>query len=646
MTIELDAPATTTLPQVLHPLDPLSAQEITAAVAILRTSGKLGSNVRFAAVVLQEPSKEVVLNFKDGDPIEREAFAVILDNDDGATYEAIVSITSSMVKGWKHIPEVQPCVMLDEFFECENTVKADPDFQEALRKRGITDFSLLMVDPWSAGNYGEDVEQRHRLVRALTWIRNAPTDNGYAHPVDGLQVLVDLNKMQVLRIDDNGSIPVPVQADGNYTPDYIKEFRTDLKPLEITQADGPSFTVHGNDVRWQKWHFRIGFTPREGLVLYTISYTDQRRVRPLIYRASLVDMVVPYGDPHPNHNRKNAFDVGEYGIGMLANSLTLDCDCLGHIHYFDAQMTDSRGQMLQIKNAICLHEEDYGILWKHVDWRTNQTEVRRSRRLVVSMIATVGNYEYGFFWYFYQDGSIQYETKLTGIMNTGALPPGETRKYGLLVGPGLYAPNHQHFFCVRLDMMVDGPSNTVCEVHTAAEPMGPDNPLGNAFYTTRTPLRTEQEAQQRLDPSCARSWLITNPSSLNGMGQPVAYQLVPGENAVPFAHPEASVTRRAHFITKHLWVTPYHPAEKYATGDYPNQHSGGAGLPEWTAANRSIENTNVVVWYIMGEHHIPRLEDWPVMPVAYLSFRLRPHGFFDRSPALDVPPTQSHHCHT
>ena len=143
MTLELDAPATTTLPQVLHPLDPLSAQEITAAVSILRTSGKLGSNVRFATVVLQEPSKEVVLNFKAGDPIEREAFAVILDNDDGATYEALVSLTRRMVKGWKPMPGVQPGVMLDEFFECEHTVKAHADFQAALRKRGITDVSLL-----------------------------------------------------------------------------------------------------------------------------------------------------------------------------------------------------------------------------------------------------------------------------------------------------------------------------------------------------------------------------------------------------------------------------------------------------------------------------------------------------------------------
>src|SRR5215471_18367874 len=574
MAIELDAPAPTTLSQILHPLDPLSAAEITTAVAILCASGKLGPHVQFATVMLQEPSKEVVLNFKDGDPIEREAFAIILDNDDGATYEAVVSLTSSMVKGWKHIPGVQPCVMLDEFFECENTVKADSAFQEALRKRGITDVSLLMVDPWSAGNYGEEVEQHHRLVRALTWVRNAPTDNGYAHPVDGLQVLVDLNKMQVLRIDDSGLIPVPVQADGNYTSDYIKEFRTDLKPLEITQTDGPSFTVHGHDVTWQKWHFRIGFTPREGLVLHTIGYKDQGRVRPLIYRASLVDMVVPYGDPHPNHNRKNAFDVGEYGIGMLANSLALGCDCLGHIHYFDAQMTDSRGQVLQINHAICLHEEDYGILWKHIDWRTNQTEVRRSRRLVVSFIATVGNYEYGYFWYFYQDGTIQFEVKMTGIMNTGALPPGVEAKYGQLVAPQLYAPIHQHFFNVRLDMMVDGLSNSVYEVNTVAEPPGPENPHGNAYFARATLLPTESEAQRVIDPLAGRYWKVVNLAVRNHVGEPVGYKLMPGENVLPFAHPESSVYKRATFATKHLWVTPYHPAERYPAGDYPNQHAG------------------------------------------------------------------------
>jgi primary-amine oxidase len=293
-----------------------------------------------------------------------------------------------------------------------------------------------------------------------------------------------------------------------------------------------------------------------------------------------------------------------------------------------------------------MHEEDYGILWKHVDWRTGHTEVRRSRRLVVSFIATVGNYEYGYFWYFYQDGTIQYEVKLTGIMHTGALPPGETRKYGTLVGPGLYTPNHQHFFSVRLDMMVDGLENSIYEVHTEAEPIGPENPYGNAFVAKKTLLSTEQAAQQQVDPLNARYWLIVNPAKNNSLDQPVAYKLMPGENVRPFVHPESSVSKRAAYITKHLWVTPYRPDEKYPTGDYPNQHPGGAGLPAWTAADRSIERTNLVVWYTIGAHHIPRPEDWPVMPCSYIGFMLKPVGFFERNPGLDVPPSADHSCHT
>jgi primary-amine oxidase len=633
--------STTTL--TTHPLDPLSGEELAAAVEILTSGGRLGRRARFVVVTLQEPPKEAVLAWQPNDQLEREAFVVVLDNEDGATYEAVVSIERRTVKSWQHIPSVQPAIMLDEFFECENALKNDPTFQAALHKRGITDFSLLMVDPWSAGNYGEDEESNLRLARALTWVRAEPGDNGYAHPVEGLLALVDLNAMKVVKIEDNGVVPIPRQA-GNYSRAYVRELRPDLKPLEIHQPEGPSFQVDGHEVRWQKWRFRVGFTPREGLVLHMVGYEDQGRVRPIIYRASVVDMMVPYGDPHPNHRRKNAFDVGEYGIGLLANSLELGCDCLGEIHYFDAHVADSRGGVVLLKNAVCMHEEDYGILWKHVDWRTNESEVRRSRRLVVSFIATVGNYEYGFYWYFYQDGTLQLEIKLTGILNTGALPEGETRRYGTVVAPGLYAPNHQHFFSVRLDMTVDGPENSVYEVHTEAEPLGADNPFGNAFSERATLLRFEQEAQQLVDPLRARYWKIVNPRVRNSLGQPVGYKLVPGENVVAFAHENASVTRRAAFITRHLWVTPYRASEKYAAGDYPNQHPGGAGLPEWTRANRSIENADVVLWYTVGHHHIPRPEDWPVVPVSYVGFSLKPAGFFDRNPALDVPATAGPHC--
>lgn len=646
----------TPLPPVLtatstqHPLDPLSPEEISAAVSLLRSEKSLGDQVRFAVVTLHEPPKDVVRNFKAGDPIQREAFMVLLDNATAQTYEAVVSITQEAIASWKHIPDVQPCIMLDEFLVCEQTVKNHPDFQAALARRGITDIDRVMVDPWSAGNFGVEEEKGLRLSRTFCWIRSGPNDNGYARPIEGVMAMVDLNKMEVLKVEDYGIVPLPPK-DGNYAREFISQFRTDLKPLDIVQPEGPSFQVDGYKVYWQKWHFRIGFTPREGLVLHDVGYEDGDRIRPLMYRASLAEMVVPYNDPgvpQSNHYRKNAFDVGEYGIGMLANSLTLGCDCLGVIRYFDAYLTNSRGEVAIIENAICMHEEDYGILWKHMDWRTNDMEVRRSRRLVVSFIATVGNYEYGFYWYFYQDGSIQHEVKLTGIVNTAAVAPGVKPKYGTLLAPQLVGHLHQHFFNMRMDMCVDGETNSVYEVNTEAVPMGPDNPYGNACLATSTLLKTEQEAQRIADPYKGRYWKVVNPDSLNSLGDPVGYKLVPGENLLPFAHPESALIKRAGFTTKHLWATPYHPDEKYPAGDYPNQHSGGEGLPKWTQADRSVENTDVVLWYTFGHHHIPRPEDWPVMPVSYIGFHLKPVGFFEQNPALDVSPSEPKHgscCH-
>ncbi|MGB7248833.1 MAG: primary-amine oxidase [Phormidesmis sp.] len=639
MTLAKDRPVT--IAAVSHPLEPLTPNEISAAVSTLREQKSLTPSVRFVSVTLNEPAKESVLSFTSGDSISREAFVILLDNATATTYEAVVSISDAQVTSWERIPGVQPSIMLDEFVECEAAVKASPEFQAAIAKRGITDPDLVMVDPWSAGHYGIAEEEGMRLSRALCWVRANPTDHGYARPIEGVIPVVDLNKMEVIRVEDYGVIPLPPN-DGNYTPEYVKNYRQDLKPLEVVQPEGPSFEVNDHEIRWQKWKIRVGFTPREGLVLYDVTYRDQGQERPIFYRASLAEMTVPYGDPQPHHYRKNAFDVGEYGIGSLANSLTLGCDCLGEIYYFDGFITDSHGEVVKIENAICLHEEDFGILWKHMDWRTEQTEVRRSRRLVISFIATVGNYEYGFYWYFYQDGTIQYEVKLTGVVSTAAVMPGEVPKYGTLIAPQLNAPIHQHIFNVRLDMCVDGGNNSVYEVDIVPEETD-QNPCGNAFYAKSTLLPTEQAAQRLIDPFKGRYWKIVNPSKTNAVGYPTAYKLMPGENTLPLATPEASVTHRATYMTRHLWVTPYSEQEKYPAGDYPNQNPGGVGLPEWTQADRPIEDTDVVVWYTFAHSHSPRAEDWPVMPVATIGFMLKPLNFFDENPANDVPPSPKNH---
>lgn len=480
-----------------------------------------------------------------------------------------------------------------------------------------------------------------RLARPLCFLRMDPTDNGYAKPIEGLRPVVDLNAMKVIRVDEHGHWPLPPQQ-ANYAADRVKNFRTDIKPLSIMQPEGPSFTTDGYAVSWQKWSFVIGFTGREGLILNHLCYQDGAKKRSVLYRGSLSEMVVPYGDPAPQQARKNAFDAGEYGLGYCANSLELGCDCLGFIRYFDGQLCTSRGEPLTVKNAVCMHEEDFGILWKHTDRRLNAPEVRRSRRLVVSSIATVENYEYGFFWYLYQDGNIQFEIKLTGILSLGALNPGEKSPYGVLIAPQLYAPNHQHFFNMRLDLDIDGTANSALQVDVEADPSGPDNPFENAFRAKAKVLVTEKAAKANLCLETARTWRFVNPSVLNAVGEPVGYKFMAGDNCLPFASKNAWWRKRAGFVDHHVWVTPYREEERHAAGNYPNQSSGGDGLPRWTDADRAIENTDLVLWYTFGHTHLARPEDYPVMPAAYIGFLLKPNGFFTENPGNDVPPSMMH----
>ncbi|MEM1506059.1 primary-amine oxidase [Domibacillus sp. 8LH] len=626
---------------ILHPLEPLTAEEIGEAVALIRQDKSLTETYKFVQVVLYEPLKEEVASFKEGDPIDRKAFIILLDSAENKTYEAIVSITNEQVLSYVHIPDVQPNFLLDDF-EIEELIKNDPEYQKALLKRGVTDPSLVMIDPWSAGHFNELDNPYTRVTRALAWVRKSEKDNGYAYPLTGLYAIVDLNKKEIVRIEDYGVKPLPPTA-GNYVPELNEDIqvRTDVKPLDIIQPEGPSFEINGHHIKWQKWDFRISFTPREGLVIHSVGFEDKGKRRPILYRASLSEMVVPYADTSEMHGRQNAFDAGEYGMGQLANSLELGCDCVGHIHYFDAVMADHKGDVRTIPNAICLHEEDYGIAWKHTDWRTNEVEVRRSRRLVVSFFSTVANYDYGFFWSFYQDGTIEQEVKLTGMLNTGALDEGEVPKYGNLVAPQLNATFHQHFFNFRLDMELDGAKNSVVETETVAEERGEHNPFNNGWYPVSKTFKTEKEAVRKMNLETVRTWKIINPESKNFVGQPVGYKIVTGENCLPFANDDSSLIKRAGFLKNHLHVTKFDRNEQFASGAYPNQHRGGDGLTKYLEADRNIENEDIVVWYTMGHHHITRPEDWPVMPTAYTNFQLKPVGFFDHNPALDLPRPES-----
>ena len=624
-----------------HPLEPLTADEVRSAVHLIKAGNTFTPTTRFISIMLKEPPKQAIRNWPADPAPPREAIAVLFDNAGNQASRVILDLTAASVLSAQLAPAgAQPTLSIDEQVECEQAVIHSEQFQAALKRHfGDVDPELVMVDIWSAGNYGSEEDRSLRLARPLCFLRTEPGENGYAHPIEGIRPVVDLNQMKVIRVEEHGTWPMPT-APADYTADRVANVRTDIKPLVITQPEGPSFTMDGNAIAWQKWKLIVGFDAREGLTLHDLRYQDGRRDRPILFRASLTEMVVPYGDPRPTQVRKNAFDVGEYGIGTCANSLRLGCDCVGYIQYLDGHLVTSRGDLLTIPNAICIHEEDFGILWKHTDRRMpDAPEVRRSRRLVISSVSTVENYEYGFFWYLYQDGNIQFEIKLTGILSLGATQIGESPAHGAMLNDTLFAPNHQHFFNMRLDMNIDGGPNTVQRLDVVADALDDTNSFHNAFRAVATPLRTEKEACANLDISTGRTWKIVNPAQKNIVGQPTGYRFFGGDNAVPYGAPSAWWRKRAGFVEHHVWVTPFDEHERYAAGDYPNQSGCSDGLLKWVEADRPIENTDVVFWYTFGHTHIPRLEDYPVMPTAYIGFLLKPSGFFNGNPANDVPPT-------
>jgi len=620
-----------------HPLEPLSKQEIAIAINVLRANDKVGRETRFPIIALLEPSKAEVLAYKPGAPIQREALVVIYERSTNETYEAVVDCSHSALVSWKKIPGVQPPLTEEEVRLTQEIVHADPQWQAAVRKRGIVDFEHIQVDPWSAGYYHLQGEDGVRIVRALSYY-NAGSVNPYARPIEGLTAYLNMNTRKVFKVVDTGVVPVP-KSTADFDDKSVGPLRTPPKPLQIGQPQGPSYEIHDGEVSWQKWHFRFAMHPREGLILYTVRYEDHGKLRSIMYRAGLSEMVVPYADPDPAWFFRNAFDEGEYGIGHMSYPEEPGSDAPPNAQFFDAVFGDERGAPFEISRAVALYERDGGLLWKHVDEKTEINQSRRARDLALGWIATVGNYEYGFNWVFHQDGTLEMEMLLTGIMEPKALQaPGQHDPYGHLVTPDIEAVHHQHFFNFRLDLDVDGPNdNSVVEMNTVALPPGKENPYHNAFVDKEQVLRTEQEGQRNLNLESARVWKVINRSVKNGAGEPVAYSLVPGDNAVPYASPESSMRKRAGFLNAQLWVTPYDPTELYAAGDYVAQSPGGDGLVRWVKANRSIDGKDVVLWYTLGLTHLPRPEDWPVMPVVHAGFRLVPTGFFDRNPALDVP---------
>lgn len=627
---------------IQHPLDSLTETEINTAVAILKEEKNIGENTFFTMITLQEPDKNEVVNFRPGKPFSRKIFFETYESQLNKTSTAIVDLNKKAIISWRERTDIQPAILPPDYQIVEQIVKSDHRWQNAMRKRGIRDFHQVKISCWAPGILTLEEENKgQRLCRALSYYQGEYShqfSNYFAHPVEGVLLTVDLNNNKVESFVDNiidNEIITVASENWDYEQSYLHKNTTSEKPKLRKK-----FTIVGNEITWKNWQFRYLMHPREGLVLYLVKYQDGEKYRPILYRGSLSEIVVPYGDPDPNWSFRNALDVGEYNIGLLANKLQLGEEIPENGVLLDAIFANGEGETYTKSQVIGVYERDNGVLWKHFSDQRQKSSLYPNRELVICMITTVDNYDYALNWIFREDGTIEIENQLTGI----DLPQGtnlerqtentENNSYGRLIAKNIFGVNHQHFFNYRLDLDIDGQNNKIMEMNVNSLPISEKNPLGNAMTVTDTPLTTEKTAVRDVDMKHSREWMIASADKKNDLGVSPAYMLMPGGNTIMYAAPGAKIREKAEFATHHFWATKYKNSEMYAAGNYPNQGKKGQGLPQYISDNESLENEDVVIWYTMGITHVPRPEDWPVMPRHQLSFKLFPRGFFHGNPTI------------
>ena len=639
-----------------HPLDPLSAAEIkTAFDAILSTfqaSGDLPKQaLRFPLVALAEPAKTFVLAWKPGQPMPRVAEVQILHNPSNRLWLAEVDLpTRRVIKLDLQPAGTQPALSATEYTEADEIVRTDPGFKAAMQSRGLNP-DLVYVDVWAPGDEPLPASlsaaipfgQNTRMVRCLAFYRGAPIkafkpeqpQNPYVRPIEGFVVTVDMNRRKVIDISDRFVRPV-IADTGNKAVDVR------LTPTQPKPRPTGDIKLSGQLVRWHKWQFYVSLHPREGLVISDLRFQDGGKLRPVAYRLSLSEIYVPYGIADPGWSWRNAFDVGEYNAGILAQTLTANRDVPSSAQFLDAVFPSDLGPSKEnplgtvtLPAAIGLYERDSGILWSRTDPTSYDRDTRYGRELVATWNTWIGNYVYSFDWIFKLDGTIAVRTQLTGTtLNRGTLeqPEASAPKVGKdKKGVFVAAPYHQHFLNFRLDLDVDGPINHAMEMEVV--PLRSKG-FSHAFDTTSTHLSSE--GFRDVDPYKARHWHLESSTSVNPLAKPTGYAIEPDELAFPYGNPEDPALKKAMFAQHQLWLTRYNPKERYAAGDFPNQAKTSDGLVEYIKDRQSLHDQDLVAWYTIGFTHLSRPEDYPVMPTDSIGFRIVPRGFFAANPALGV----------
>lgn len=629
-------------PEVMatHPMDGLTADEIQSVSNILRGAGKLDDATRVVSIALDEDSKEEVRAWRPGTPFGRRAIATLLAG--GRLYEAHVDLATRSLIGWDEIKDEQAALTIDELISAGDLPKQDTRWVAAMAKRSITDFGNVLCLPLTTGPVTDPALRGHRLLNVPCLDRSGAGNNLWGKPIENVIAQVDLTTKSVLSVTDLGVVPPPASTPSNAYADS-GQYRRPPKPVEIATPQGSNVMVEGSQVRWDNWSFHVRLEPRVGAVLSLIRYDDHGTWRDIAYQISASEMFVPYMDPAQTWSFRAYMDIGEYGFGVLASELQPGKDCPDSAHFLDLTISDTRGMPVVSKGAVCIFERPTGDpIWRHTELLNNTAEVRPNNELVVRMAPVVGNYDYLVDYVFDRAGNIDVRLGAYGIDATKGVASrtlsdptaAQDTAYGTLVDERLLAVNHDHYMTFRIDMDVDGTGNRLVEDRFSVRKLE-QGPRKSLWQVDTQPVATEGPVTLPLN---AAQFRVESTAKTNKQGYHTSYQLMPGHSDVSLLAKDEPIQLRAGFSAYTLWASAYAKDERYAAGLYPNENPEVDGLPKWTAAKRPIEDRDLVLWYTVGFRHVPRAEDWPVMPGLWHGFRLRPFNFFDRNPALDVPP--------
>lgn len=629
-----------------HPLNPLSADEIKAAVDVIKASDNYRDNFRFTEISLREPPKDEVWQFVlAGKTVEQPRQANVTVLDGKYVVESVIDLKDKKVVSWTPIKDAQGMVLLDDFATVQSVINTSTDFAAVLKKRGINDPSKVITTPLTVGYFdGKDgLTQDQRLLKVVSYL-DVGDGNYWAHPIENLVAVVDLEQKKIIKIEEGPVIPVPMAPrpfDGR------DRKAPEIKPLEIVEPEGKNYTITGNTIHWQNWDFHVGLNSRVGPIISTVTYNDQGKKRKIMYEGSLGGMIVPYGDPDIGWYFKAYLDSGDYGMGTLTSPIARGKDAPSNAVLIDQTIADYTGKPMTIPRAIAIFERYAGPEYKHQEMGQPNVSAER-RELVVRWISTVGNYDYIFDWVFHQNGTIGIDAGATGIeavkgvkARTMQDPTAkDDTKYGTLIDHNIVGTTHQHIYNFRLDMDIDGENNSLVELNPDVKPNDRSGPRTSTMQVDQVDVKTEKDAAQKFDPSTIR--LLSNTNITNKMGNPVSYQLIPYAGGT---HPIAKganfgkdewIYHRLSFMDKQLWVTRYNADERYPEGKYPNRSIHDTGLGQYSSDNQSIENTDNVVWLTTGTTHVARAEEWPIMPTEWVHALLKPWNFFSETPTLDL----------